>query len=356
MASMNHLQAVLRTMTGAVAVALLVAAPADAKVDFKSRVLPILESRCFDCHRATYVDSRGRTKRPKAGLRLDGKHWILAGSADGRVLFPGKPEQSSLYALTVLPKDDADIMPAKGEPLTKAQAETLRKWIAEGADFGKWIGEPGPTNEDKTADATGAPDLEGGDTDLPQRYRFLAALGRGLQAAPDEAIEAARRAGATVAPVIPGSPLLRVSFISNETTTGDASLRALAPLAGHITELDLARTRITDGALDAVSQMSRLSRLGLRGTSVSDSGIAKLAGLTELRHLNLFGTAATDACMVTLGRLSQLQAVYLWKTRVTEAGADALRSLLPDTKIILAPELPAPESPADDENPARRRR
>ena len=102
--------------------------------------------------------------------------------------------------------------------------------------------------------------------------------------------------------------------------------------------------------------MSRLSRLGLRGTSVSDSGIAKLAGLTELRHLNLFGTAATDACMVTLGRLSQLQAVYLWKTRVTEAGADALRSLLPDTKIILAPELPAPESPADDENPARRRR
>jgi hypothetical protein len=39
-----------------------------------------------------------------------------------------------------LPPDDLDIMPAEGDPLTAAQIDTLKRWIAEGADFGGWTG------------------------------------------------------------------------------------------------------------------------------------------------------------------------------------------------------------------------
>jgi len=103
------------------AVALAAVAPrlAVADVDFARQVLPILESRCFDCHRATWVDDRGRPRRPKAGLRFDGKHWILAGGAGGPAVVAGEPDASPLYRLTTLPAGDPDVMPARGEPLTR---------------------------------------------------------------------------------------------------------------------------------------------------------------------------------------------------------------------------------------------
>jgi hypothetical protein len=71
-------------------------------------------------------------------LRLDSKERILKGGDRGKALVPGKPEQSLMYTRTALPADDLDIMPAEGEPLDEQQIEILRRWIAEGADFGEW--------------------------------------------------------------------------------------------------------------------------------------------------------------------------------------------------------------------------
>ena len=104
------------------------AAPA-ATMDFERDVWPILQEKCVTCHGP--LDDFGK-------LRLDSKDRILKGGERGKALVPGKPDESLMYTRTSLPPDDLDIMPAEGEPLDKEQVETIRKWIAEGADFGSW--------------------------------------------------------------------------------------------------------------------------------------------------------------------------------------------------------------------------
>ncbi|MGE4550944.1 MAG: c-type cytochrome domain-containing protein, partial [Opitutales bacterium] len=109
------------------------------QIDFEKQVWPILRDRCVECHKAPYEEN-GRMKKPKAGLRFDGAAHILRGSDDGRVIVPDHPSESPLYQRITLPADDDDVMPPKGDPLTKAQREIIRKWIAQGVDFGTWEG------------------------------------------------------------------------------------------------------------------------------------------------------------------------------------------------------------------------
>ena len=110
---------------------LLTGATASAQdaVDFERDVLPILKESCFKCH-------SGQAKKLKSNLRLDGKDWILLGGDYGGVIAPGDAPGSSLYELTSLPADDPDVMPPKGETLSKTELATIRRWIEAGADFG----------------------------------------------------------------------------------------------------------------------------------------------------------------------------------------------------------------------------
>ena len=94
------------------------------KVDFVQEIKPILESTCLSCH---------GPEKPKGDLRLDTRADALKGGDQGPSLVPGKPQDSRLYTTTILPPDHDDIMPPKGEPLTKGQTESLRRWIEEGA-------------------------------------------------------------------------------------------------------------------------------------------------------------------------------------------------------------------------------
>ena len=91
-------------------------------VDFSADVLPVLRDGCFRCHRGEYTDDNGRVRRPKGGLRLDGKAWILKGGKTGSVLTPGQALRSPMYTRTVLPADHDDRMPASGEPLVQRGA------------------------------------------------------------------------------------------------------------------------------------------------------------------------------------------------------------------------------------------
>ena len=110
-------------------------------VDFRSEVLPIFKARCVECHQDPATNAG---KRPKGGLRLDGKHWILKGTRSGPVIVAGDPSESTLYELVSLDPDDLDRMPPESAPLSATEVTTLRTWIAEGASFGDWVGAPGP--------------------------------------------------------------------------------------------------------------------------------------------------------------------------------------------------------------------
>ena len=104
-------------------------ASAQGGVQFEKDVWPILADKCVTCH---------GPEDQFNDLRLDSKDAILKGGKNGKVLVPGDPAKSSLYVRVALPPDDLDIMPAEGDPLTAAQQDTLKRWIAGGADFGSW--------------------------------------------------------------------------------------------------------------------------------------------------------------------------------------------------------------------------
>ena len=124
--------------------ALTASLPAQGTGVFEREVWPILEAKCLNCHKGPYKDARGRTRKPKGDLRLDGAGWILAGGTEGASVVPGDADASPLYQRVVLPDDDDDQMPAKGEPLTAEEKQVLAAWISAGASFGGWVGEPGP--------------------------------------------------------------------------------------------------------------------------------------------------------------------------------------------------------------------
>ena len=337
---------------GALALGFPVALSAQGKVSFQSQIYPILQKSCMKCHKAAYKDSGGRTRKPKSDLRLDGKGWILKGGKNGVAVVPGHPDKSPIYHLTTLDPDDDDIMPAKGAPLSRKQTDLIKKWIADGCDFGSWVGKKGPGAEVVAKAQAAAKSV----TLSTSRLKAWAKLGKGLKPPLPQAVARAAGQKCQVVPVTPGSALLRVAFVSNEGSVRDSDLKNLIPLAGHITQLGLGKTRISDAAMESVGRMKMLTRLDLNRTGVTDEGIRKLSGLSELRYLNLHSTAVTDEGIRAVGQLANLEAVYLWNTEVSADGIRALRKLLPTTKISYQLQIPTVEKGPRSGSDSRRRR
>ncbi len=99
-------------------------APADA-VDFTRDVMPILDKTCVECHGPDKV---------KARLRMDSIEALQKGGKSGALLKAGDPE-NSLIMRRVLGLDGEDQMPLDKDPLTDKQIDTLRRWIAAGANY-----------------------------------------------------------------------------------------------------------------------------------------------------------------------------------------------------------------------------
>jgi hypothetical protein len=107
----------------------------NAAVDFARDVLPILSENCFACHGP---DEKAR----KGDLRLDTKDDALRTVAP--VVVPGKSGESELVR-RLTTDDPREVMPppkAK-KTLTPQQVATLKRWIDEGAAWGKhWAFDP----------------------------------------------------------------------------------------------------------------------------------------------------------------------------------------------------------------------
>src|ERR1700679_1696690 len=93
-------------------------------VDFARDVYPVLQRSCFECHGA---------EKHKGGLRLDVREAAFAGGDNGDTIVKGKPEESELVRRISLPKEDEDVMPNRGEKLSKPEVDRIRAWISAGA-------------------------------------------------------------------------------------------------------------------------------------------------------------------------------------------------------------------------------
>ena len=96
----------------------LAEAPA-AAVSFTNDVLPIIESRCVNCHGGDRIEE---------GLLLRTYDEILAGSENGPVVVPGDVANSLLVELVTNQK-----MPKRGPKLTPPQVQIISDWVAAGA-------------------------------------------------------------------------------------------------------------------------------------------------------------------------------------------------------------------------------
>ena len=100
-------------------------ATAAEKLSFNRDVRPILAENCFACHGP---DSASR----KAGLRLDRREVAVKAGA----IAPGKPDESEMIH-RIFATDNDEVMPPPSihKQLTAAQKETLKAWIAAGAEY-----------------------------------------------------------------------------------------------------------------------------------------------------------------------------------------------------------------------------
>lgn len=100
------------------------------EIDFLREVRPILSSHCFKCHGP---DEATR----KAGLRLDLREEALKPAKSGALaIVPGALDKSELLKrINTTDEDDLMPPPSAKHPLTAAQKEVLKQWIAQGAEY-----------------------------------------------------------------------------------------------------------------------------------------------------------------------------------------------------------------------------
>jgi hypothetical protein len=104
------------------------------RLDFNRDVRPLLSDRCFACHGPDNEDRQ-------AGLRLDRREVATSALDSGIIaVVPGDPAASEMVARVTTADPDLVMPPPEvGKPLKPAEAEILKRWIAEGAEYrGHW--------------------------------------------------------------------------------------------------------------------------------------------------------------------------------------------------------------------------
>lgn len=103
--------------------ALASAQAGDGMVFFESKVLPLLQSRCYECH--------SHEKKIKGGLALDLKSGWQTGGDSGPAIVPGDLAKSHVIAAVRYTTPEME-MPPKGK-LSTSEIEIFEQWVAMGA-------------------------------------------------------------------------------------------------------------------------------------------------------------------------------------------------------------------------------
>ncbi len=304
---------------------------ADKMAFYTSNVLPILQDRCYECH--------GNGKH-KGGLSMDVRSSLVSRDSDGIwIVQPGDPAHSLMIERCLLPAEDDEAMPPKGDRLKATELEFLRTWIAAGAVMPatsaaaaaiESSGVRGASVPDSRADRSGP-------TNAPK------SRSAGLPALSDAQVaEAAalRGKGINAVPVSVGASTLSVS-IPGGKGVGDADISALIPIAAQIEELSFARASVSDAGMMQMPSMPFVRSVRVDNTALSDVGITVLLSRTlEVETVNLVSSGATDAVFTVLGKLPRLQRVYVFNTQVTAQGIDRFRATHPGVDIVVGSALP----------------
>lgn len=296
-------------------------AQAETKVDFAKDIQPILKESCLKCH---------GSEKQKGELRLDSKAAAMKGGKDGVVIVAGQADKSPLYQRITLAAGSDDIMPPKGEPLTKAQTDLIKEWINQGA---AWPEEAIAKADEKKTEAPAAKGESKSESTSSTPTSPLASL-VAIKPTSGEAAALTKieTAGVSVRPIAANLNWREANFRMLGTNVTDATI---APLKDVVTlvDLNLAGTKVTDAGLQTLAGLTNLVMLHLEHTKVTDAGLAQLKNLKNLSYLNLYDTPVTDKGLEQLKNLSGLKRLFVWQSKVTDQGVAELQKALPNLQV-----------------------
>lgn len=96
---------------------------------------------------------------------------------------------------------------------------------------------------------------------------------------------------------------------------------------GHIADLNLSKTPISDAGTVHLAGLASLEVLRLNETAVSDQGLHNLDGLTKLTMLELGGTKVTNDGLKHLAKMQELNWLLLTDSKITNDGLRHLQHL-----------------------------
>jgi mono/diheme cytochrome c family protein len=294
---------------------LVVAAPQEPaakapRVDFTKQIAPLLLERCIDCH---------GPKEQKGDLRLDAKSHLFG--ADEPSVVAGKPDDSELLRRLGLPADDDEVMPQKGEALSKEQQQLVRDWIAQGAEWPEagdtWLGEQLALRV------------------VPKITFELPALDDAQRATLAQQVKRLQGLGALVQPVAADTEALELNLSLLRDKADDALMAGVEQLAPRLVWLHLGRTAVTDASAATLAKLTQMRRLQAQHTALGDATFTALKALNHLETVNAVGSKLGDQGLAALAQLERLSRVYAWQTQVTPAGALAARKQAPKLDVDL---------------------
>ncbi len=268
---------------------------------FVTRVEPIFDDKCVQCH--------GPEKK-KGKLRLDAFEYVMKGGKDGSVVKPGDLKNSELYRRITLPRDSKDAMPAKGKPgLTPTELKVIEFWIASGATenlAAARVNAAVPPEPPKVIVPPLAPDYR-------PRSDKIAAL------------QAQLGVRLVLRSQNPQDGLI-LRTVSAPERCDDAVLHALKPIADLIVDAELARTKVTDEGMKTLGSFNNLRYVDLSYTGVTSPGLASLTNLAKLESLNLTATGADDQGVLPFRHKKGLRHLYLFGTKCTQPEASDINA------------------------------
>ena len=299
-------------------------------------VQPIFMDKCSNCH---------GSRSSKGGLRLDTFAALAQGGEGGKVVVPGKADESELIRRIMLSPSHKDAMPPVGKPpLTPAESQLMLWWVGSGAD------------DSTTILAANPPSLV---------QSILTELGVSSEspalakkvARPDSRVLDALRDTFRVQFLYSGNGLMQAEARFDQKGLHALSLEPLAAIAEQLVLLDLSGARISGRQIGDLSKLRNLQRLNLAKTAIDDAGLKELGDLPYLEVLNLYETKVTDASFATIARLPSLATVYLAHTQVTAEGVERFRQVRAGISVVWAtpdetatasggPPTPAPQAVA----------
>lgn len=285
----------------------------DSALVFEQVVLPVLETKCGNCHNAA---------KHKGGLVVLTKEGLLKGGKNGPAILPQNPAASALLKATHLPLEAKEHMPPKGKPqLSDTEKQLLDWWLKADAPFDKTVAAAAMPAALRSALKASA---------VPTSVSMLDGIK--IEPVGEDKLKKLRSEGIQVFPLATGSPFLQVLF-SGKKDISLQQLSKLKPIVQNIVQINFANSNVDDAMLAIVKELPHLNRLHLDQTAVTDKGLAHLAGLQYLEYLNLYNTKVTDTGLAQLQSLPKLRSLYLWQSGVTADGVAKFASLNPSVRI-----------------------